>query len=236
MVDYSNIELTVFDELESTNTYLLQKQEEEGLSSGEAVQALRQSAGRGRYDRKWEDTGGNMALSIYLEPDIAVQHLSQIAFVTAIAVVKTILAQGVPQESIRLKWPNDVLLEGKKCCGILIERAGDKGLVVGTGINVAAAPADKACILHYVSANLEDVVSAYLTSFKALYVAWQEFGFEHIVEQWMAYAWKLEEEIEVKLRHQQFKGVFKRLDKDGALIVKRSDTQEIQRITAGEIF
>ena len=66
MVDYSNIELTVFDELESTNTYLLQKQEEEGLSSGVAVQALRQSAGRGRYDRKWEDTGGNMALSIYL--------------------------------------------------------------------------------------------------------------------------------------------------------------------------
>jgi BirA family biotin operon repressor/biotin-[acetyl-CoA-carboxylase] ligase len=117
-----------------------------GAAHGTAICARRQTAGRGRLGRSWESPPGNLYVSIVLRYDIAPARQAELGFVAALAVADTIdacLPHGPPA---RLKWPNDVLLNGKKLAGILLELTGDPAdlcsVAIGIGINVNMRSAD----------------------------------------------------------------------------------------------
>ncbi|MDD5586680.1 MAG: biotin--[acetyl-CoA-carboxylase] ligase [Alphaproteobacteria bacterium] len=115
-----------------------------GEAEGLVVQALRQTAGRGRQGRSWDSPKGNLYASVLLRPRCSPQETGLYSFVAALAVYDCVRAF-LPQADIRLKWPNDVLANGKKISGVLLEAApAENGkiewLVIGVGINASHHP------------------------------------------------------------------------------------------------
>lgn len=132
--------LQVFEALGSTQA-LVTRLAEAGEPEGLAVMARRQTAGRGTQGRSWEGPSGNLALSVLLRPKAPARLLPQYALLAAVALHDA----AAPHAPVRLKWPNDLLLGGAKCAGILSQGhvAADGGighLVLGFGVNLAHAP------------------------------------------------------------------------------------------------
>jgi BirA family biotin operon repressor/biotin-[acetyl-CoA-carboxylase] ligase len=117
-----------------------------GEPEGLAVLARHQTAGRGREARGWDSPAGNLHLSVLLRPDGPVRDSARWSLLAAVALAEA-LSEALPDPAaIRLKWPNDLLLEGRKLAGVLAECAGDAAgriewLVIGFGANLATAPA-----------------------------------------------------------------------------------------------
>ena len=124
-----------FESVTSTNDAAI-RMAEEGAPEGTVVIASEQTGGRGRHGRHWTSPpGAGLYLSIVLRPDIPFEHLWQLAFVAAVASAETVSqTSGLPAQ---IKWPNDVLLCGKKVCGILVEA---KPPVAGCQLPVASRP------------------------------------------------------------------------------------------------
>ncbi|NBO19466.1 MAG: biotin--[acetyl-CoA-carboxylase] ligase, partial [Proteobacteria bacterium] len=115
---------------------------ERGSIHGSVVWARSQTEGRGRYSRKWESPEGNLYLSILLRPPVDLVHFSQLSFVMAVAARDAVLkATGAKTQ---FKWPNDLLLNKKKCGGILLETSmfseKKQWVVCGIGINMQFSP------------------------------------------------------------------------------------------------
>ncbi len=147
--------LEFFDELGSTNDRV-RELGRTGAPDGSLVLAEKQTAGRGRRGRSWESpAGANIAMSILLRPRIAAENASQLTLIAALAVQRSV--KRLTGLRPRIKWPNDLLLEEKKICGILTELffAGEGYyLAVGIGLNVHRA--DKPPEVAAVSAALEE--------------------------------------------------------------------------------
>ncbi len=140
-----NSDLLVFETLPSTNQWALDHAA--GLAHGTAVRAIRQTAGRGRFERRWfsaDDRG--LALSVVLHADpLLPEHGEKVGFAAAIAVCTTLNRYGVTSA---LQWPNDIIVNGRKIAGLLGERttAPDR-IVLGIGLNVNLTHEDVAFIL-----------------------------------------------------------------------------------------
>ena len=156
----------------------------------------------------------------------------------------------VPESLIRLKWPNDVLLDGAKVCGILIEsgRPQDSStlwLAIGIGVNLAHAPTDLdrqvTSIADHLSADclsVPDVLSALdrlAAAFAGRLRQWDEFGFQAIADGWTARALGLGGPCSARLHHETIDGIAEGLDEDGALQVRLADGT-VRRISAGDVF
>jgi BirA family biotin operon repressor/biotin-[acetyl-CoA-carboxylase] ligase len=135
--------LAVHDELASTQDGVLAAARA-GEAEGLAILALRQTAGRGTQGRPWQSRPGNLALSFLLKPAGPARDLPQWSLLAAVALADAVAAELPPNATLRLKWPNDLLLGGAKCAGILTEGAPAAGgidwLVFGVGVNLAWAP------------------------------------------------------------------------------------------------
>ena len=137
--------LRVHESLPSTSD-LLVSLAEAGEPEGLAVLARRQTAGRGRQGRAWESPAGNLHLSVLLRPATAPRSLPQWSLLAAVALAETLSSflPGAGPGRLRLRWPNDLLLDGAKCAGILLDaggaRSGRGWLVCGFGANLARAP------------------------------------------------------------------------------------------------
>ncbi|CAA6605576.1 Biotin-(Acetyl-CoA-carboxylase) ligase (fragment) [Rhodospirillaceae bacterium LM-1] len=160
---------------------------------------------------------------------------AELGFVAALA-IHDFAQRAAPQANVRLKWPNDVLADGAKISGILLEALEPSGVVLGMGINIATAPSATPYPAAALSAWNKDLsVEAALESLMAglwdLYGLWREQGFLPIREMWLASAKGLGEPIEVRLEDRKLTGLFTGLDEQGALILD-GDT----RILAGDVF
>ena len=137
--------LRVHETLPSTSDLLIALAEA-GEPEGLAVLARRQSAGRGRQGRGWDSSAGNLHLSVLLRPATAPRLLPQWSLLAAVALAEALsyCLPEVQRDRLTLKWPNDLLLDGAKCAGILVDagRAPDGGAwaVIGFGANLAHAP------------------------------------------------------------------------------------------------
>ena len=142
--------LIVYEEVASTQD-IARKLAQEGDPGPVAVMALRQTSGRGRSGRSWiSPPGKNLALSVLLKPKLAPQEAPLMGLLASLAVAAALDAKGVP--SVALKWPNDVLVEGRKIAGILPE-ASVKGntmefVIIGIGLNVNSRFSDFPIELH----------------------------------------------------------------------------------------
>ena len=129
----ANYKLISFDKIPSTQDYALELISAGRATDKTAVMAAAQSAGRGRYRRNWVSHHGNLYVSFIFE---APERDSRLSYAIAVAVAETIASFGAHPE---IKWPNDILVEGKKIAGILIEYSG-RFVVVGIGININSNP------------------------------------------------------------------------------------------------
>ncbi|UFN50075.1 biotin--[acetyl-CoA-carboxylase] ligase [Roseomonas sp. OT10] len=136
--------LEVHDSLPSTST-LLTARAEAGEPEGLAVLALRQTAGRGTQGRSWTAPAGNLSLSLLLRPQTPLREMPRWSLLAGVALAEALGSFLAAPARLRLKWPNDLLLDDRKCAGILVEAGPGAGgvpgwLVIGIGANLAAAP------------------------------------------------------------------------------------------------
>lgn len=129
------------DAVDSTSSELLRRAEA-GCGFDVALRARRQTAGRGRLGRVWDGGAGNLLLSalVGIEDVRRAGHWSLMAGVALVEALERVVPDVPSGAAFRLKWPNDVLVGDAKLAGILLETVGDKGLVIGYGVNVGSAP------------------------------------------------------------------------------------------------
>ena len=237
--------LQLFDTLDSTNAEARRRAE-----AGEAgplwIVARRQTAGRGRRGRAWSTESGNLAATCLLITDRPPADAARIAFTAALAVFDA-AAAFVGEERLTLKWPNDLLLDGRKAAGVLVESGaradGRLWLAVGIGLNLAHAPAAErpttALALHLrpgaAAPTVERAAEALAEAFARRMTLWEHGGFEAVAQAWTARAAHLGDPCEARLPNETVRGVAEGLDPDGALRL-RLDDGAVRRITAGDVF
>lgn len=226
---------THLTEVGSTNDWLLARAE--ALSDGHWVITDRQTAGRGRRGRVWNDGAGNFMGSVLVKAQGQVQQLS---FVAALALHDALSALTGQPARFTLKWPNDVHLDGTKCSGILLERQGD-ALVIGMGINLAHHPDGTerpatslaaACLAVPTPAALLDELAAAFSHWRT---QWTTHGFPPIRAAWLARASGVGARIIARLGIESPEGLFTGLADDGALLMQLDDGTT-RAIHAGEVF
>jgi len=234
------------DEVDSTNTYAA-KLVQKGANEGEVVIAGCQTSGRGRMDREWHSPPGkNLFTSIILKPLINLPSASQMTLMAGVAVAE--LISGFCPDRVTLKWPNDVLIDGKKVCGILTEMK-TKGqkidyVIVGIGININMERRDFPEELQGSSTSLKEETTGHIsrTEFAAgLYNYFEKWyhtliteGFDCIRDRWMKYSDIIGREIEVRGRDSKKRGRVVGLDNIGALMLYDKREQK-SRILSGDV-
>ncbi len=235
-----NYRLVTLDSVGSTNEEA-KRVVECGTDGAVVITAKSQTEGRGRYDRKWISGEGNLYASILLPVDFVIEDAAQLSFVTAIAARYTLAKNDAP---IKLKWPNDLLINGKKCGGILLEsyRSGNKDyIIIGIGVNIRNHPQNTeypATSLHMEGvgeAGVENILSALVRNFDNYYNLWCREGFAEIREKWLENAVGIGENIKVRTGKDTITGIFEDIDSNGALILRLEDGN-IKTITAGDVF
>ena len=220
---------------------------EAGAAAYTFVWAERQSGGRGRRGRSWISPVGNGYCSLLLRPDVAPGVAAQVSFVAALAVAETIASLLPVGRKVACKWPNDVLVDGLKISGILLEsRMGRQPggrvdwLVVGVGINIASFPPGTdypATALHDAggAAPVEQVLEAYAVRMAHWLKIWRDDGFAPVRQAWLRWADGLGGKVVVRLADRTIEGIFSALDDSGALILSLADGRE-RTVTAGDVF
>ncbi|AHM02625.1 Biotin-protein ligase [Roseibacterium elongatum DSM 19469] len=216
----------------------------------EWILALDQTAGRGRRGRPWSMPPGNFAASLILHPSEPPQVVALRSFVAALALRDALIAVGADPAALSLKWPNDVLLEGGKLAGILLESLGDgRGglahLVIGFGVNLAAAPdaaqLEPSAVRPVSLAETADLVvapEAFLDALATAYAAHEArfttYGFGPIRTAWLAQAARLGEVITARLPNDSVTGTFCDVDMEGNLVLETAKGR--RPIAAADIF
>jgi BirA family biotin operon repressor/biotin-[acetyl-CoA-carboxylase] ligase len=224
----------------STNDWLIQHAD--SLADGHWVIADRQTAGRGRRGRAWSDGAGNLMASVLVRAEGAVQQLS---FVAALALHDALLASGsqgssTPAPRLSLKWPNDVLLDGVKMSGILLERAGD-AVIIGFGVNIVShpegteRPATSLAAAGWPAITPVDLLAQLMPAFATARTLWATNGFDAIRQRWLAHAAGIGDRISARLGTETLEGRFEGLAGDGALEL-RLDDGSLRPVHAGEVF
>jgi BirA family biotin operon repressor/biotin-[acetyl-CoA-carboxylase] ligase len=232
-------------EVDSTNAEALRRAAT-GAAHGTWICAARQTAGRGRRARAWVSDEGNLFASVILRPEISARVAGQLSFVAALALGDAIahLAPALAAD-LSLKWPNDVLLAGRKVAGILLESDGGgspaNALVAGFGVNCASHPHDVAFPATSLAAHGAPVAAAVLAerlaiSFDKHYESWAGGrGFAAIRGLWLARAAGIGEPVTVQLPARRFSGIFEDLTEEGFLLV-RGAGGAVEQVGAGDVF
>jgi BirA family transcriptional regulator, biotin operon repressor / biotin---[acetyl-CoA-carboxylase] ligase len=218
--------------LDSTNAEALRRAER-GESGPVWILALEQSAARGRRGRGWFSPRGNFAASLLVRLERGGAEAAQRSFAAALALRDALLGLGLPAGRVRLKWPNDVLLDGRKLAGILLESRGPAGgpvaLAVGVGVNLAAAPPPGALepgavpAAALAEAGIKVTPEAMLARLAPAYAAWEDrlraAGFAPLREAWLDAAAGLGETVTARLPGESVTGRLETVDTDGALVL-----------------
>ncbi len=233
-----------FDQLDSTNDEA-KRQAAEGAPNGTIILARRQTAGRGRRGRSWESPEGNLYASLLLRPDCEAQQAAQLSFVAALAVADTLGGILPSEKRVELKWPNDVLVGGRKISGILLESAPGGGrldwVIIGCGINIMTHPElarGRATSLMAEGASPltpESLLANLVLALHGGIGRWQANGFAPVREAWLASAHGIGRPIEVRLPDETLHGTFAALDENGALMLELACGGQ-RLVTGGEVY
>ena len=226
-----------YAELDSTNEEA-RRLAEAGEAGPLWITAARQTAGRGRRGRAWDMAEGNLAATLLLRPQASRSVTGQLSFAAALAAAETI-QHFAPGAAVSVKWPNDVLADGRKIAGILLE-GGPVWLAIGIGINLAhhpegtAFPATSLPQLGVAPPSCDAALTVLAARFAHWYDAWMEKGFEALRAAWLARASGLGAPITARLPHETRQGLFEGIDASGALLL--NEQGHIRPIAAGEVF
>ncbi|MGO2958561.1 MAG: biotin--[acetyl-CoA-carboxylase] ligase [Acetobacter sp.] len=232
--------LECYDELTSTSDVCMERVRA-GEPPGLALLALRQTKGRGSRGRNWVDPGRSLALSMTLDADcIPLKALGGWPFVASLAFYEG-LADVVPsaRTHLSIKWPNDILLNGQKLGGILIEQDG-QSLIIGMGANLAQAPdaqtigRQAASLAHYGTPEPCLVAEAILRQMSRWCAVWAEQGFSVLCSEWLSRAHPVGTPLVVKGGTTYEQGLFAGLAPDGRLLLETENGMKM--IATGDIL
>ncbi len=227
----------VYAELDSTNEEA-RRLAEAGEVGPVWIMAEHQSAGRGRRGRAWHSPEGNLAATLLLRPGASQAVTGQLSFAAALAVAD-MAAHFATQAAIAVKWPNDVLADGKKLAGILLE-GGSGWLAIGIGVNLASHPegtefpATSLAHLGIAVPSQQEALTVLAARFAHWYGLWMQGGFESLRMQWLARAFGVGSPIRARLAQETRTGVFEGIDANGALLLNEGG--QVRAIAAGEVF
>lgn len=225
-----------------TSTMDFARQEaQQGAAEGTVVIADEQTGGKGRIKRAWLSPRGSIALSVILYPEVS--YLPSLTMLASLAVVRSIAT--VAGSDSQIKWPNDVLVRGKKVCGILVENnvRGNRVAyaIIGIGINVNFRPSDfpeippTATSLadelgRYVSRA--DMIRCLLVETEKLYLALP--GGESVYQEWRDRLVTLGKKVQVRSGEATYRGIAESVAGDGSLLLRQSDGS-LTKIVAGDV-
>jgi len=238
----SDPKITVYETLDSTNEEA-KRQALAGVTGPCWIVARTQSAGRGRRGRAWTSESGNLFATGLYRLDTDAARAAQLSFAAALA-VGDVCASVIDPDRVTLKWPNDVLVGGRKVCGILLESGqhsqGGLWLAVGVGINLMHHPdtperpatdlAAEGALL-----SVEEAAHRLARRFDVWLSKWAESGFAPLREAWLSRVHGLGERCVARLDDETVEGVFADLAPDGSLRLDLKDGGR-RLISAGDVF
>lgn len=237
-------DIQVFQETNSTND-VVEKLARDGVAEGVVVFAESQSKGRGRLGRKWiSPTGEGLWFSVLLRPQLPPASATQLTIAAATAVTRAIrLETGLlPQ----IKWPNDILLEGRKVVGILTELSAELDRVryviigIGVDVNIKEFPAELADSATSLAAAAgknfirAEIAAAILKELDADYARITHGEFSALAEEWERQCVTLGRRVQIHIGERTIAGRAESLDGDGALLL-RTDYGHLERIVGGDV-
>jgi BirA family biotin operon repressor/biotin-[acetyl-CoA-carboxylase] ligase len=186
----------------------------------------------------WISESGNLFATLSMP--VTTSLSAQLGFVAGLAATDAIMAHA-PSAEVKLKWPNDVLLNGKKVAGILLEGLGADLFAIGIGINLAHYPVGTeipSVSIAAVTGEVPDpdgILLRLATAMTAWYEIWLRQGFQPVRKAWLLRASGVGHAIRARVGDSERDGVFEDLDEDGALLL-RDGSGTLTRITAGDVF
>lgn len=204
------------------------------LSAPTWIMTHEQTLGRGRRGRGWSMPQGNFAATLALRPKGGISHAAQLSFVAALALYEALGRVCGPSARLAIKWPNDVLLNGGKVAGILLESASDgrdlPAVAIGIGVNLAAAPAPEGLeqgAMRPVSVLSETAFAIlpeeFLDHLAPAFARWlhqyETYGFTPVRHAWLSRATRIGQPIVARMGSYEQQGVFEGIDENGALIL-----------------
>lgn len=233
-----------FAEIDSTNEEA-RRLAASGVQGPLWIVADRQTKGRGRRGREWQSLPGNLYATLLLNPASRIAQCAQLSFVAALS-AGDLVSRHAPKAAVRLKWPNDVLADGRKIGGILLEASGmgagaPDWLAIGFGINLVWYPGDAefpATSLLGLNAHPpapRDALAWLAGSWSEWYKVRETRGFAPIRDTWLTRAAGLGERIRARLPGEEAIGVFEGIDETGALILREAQNR-VRLIAAGDVF
>ncbi|GAB6064313.1 biotin--[acetyl-CoA-carboxylase] ligase [Deferrisoma palaeochoriense] len=222
---------------------------EEGAPEGALVVAEHQTRGRGRRGRTWADIPGESLLfSLVLRPDLPAAAVPPLTYVASAALAEA-LAHWVPRQAIEIKWPNDVLLGGRKVAGILLEMRAEaqaaRHVILGVGLNVGGTGHDLPEELRPLATTVAEwaappapdrlaALAGFLRALEPLYDRFVRAGFAGVREAWQAWFRGAGRSVRVFTPAGPEEGVAEGLDPEGALLLRRPDGTRA-RVLAGDL-
>ncbi len=246
---YIGKKIYYFPELKSTNIIAKEKalRRAEEVDEGTLIIAEKQSAGKGRLGREWFSPTGGIWISIILYPQLPPSYISRITLMTAVTVVEAIKVY--TQIRPQIKWPNDILINEKKVCGILTEMSAELDIinwvVVGIGINVNIDHREFPEDIQGNTISLKEtsdkevlrvkLVQTFLQGFEKYYESLKRREFPSILSEWKLYSHTLGKKIRVDMGEKIIIGEAIDINESGALILKKEDG-ELAEIISGTII
>lgn len=236
-----------FETIDSTMSEA-ERQAVAGAADGTLILADEQTAGRGRRGRQWATPSGNLALSLLLRPQAPLQEVALLSFVAGLALHDSLSAEPGLAGRLTLKWPNDLLLDGAKLSGLLLESRSDpdgwpEWLIIGMGVNLAWAPQDTpypAIALGDAMSeppSTEHIVQAWARAFDRRRRAFQAGGFAALRPDWKAAAQGLGGPLAARLSDGTvLEGRFEDLAEDGNLLLALPGETRPRAISAGDVY
>ncbi|HWI54103.1 MAG TPA: biotin--[acetyl-CoA-carboxylase] ligase [Desulfobacteria bacterium] len=236
----------VYHEVVDSTNVIARAMALKGSEEGTVIIAEEQTAGKGRMGRSWfSPAGQGLWFSIILRPQICPADAPKLTLVAAVAVAKTLREVGI---QAGIKWPNDILIQGRKLAGILTEMNAEIDrvhyLVVGIGINVNLGEDVIPDELASIATSMEEytkngvsrirVLASLLNNFDSLYREFTEGGFRKILDAWKEMSVTLNRHVRVHTIGSTDEGVAFDIDEEGALILMKEDGS-MKRILAGEV-
>ncbi len=211
---------------------------------GMVIHAANQSDGKGRHNRVWQSASGNLYFSFLLRPNCPPCEIGQISLTLGLAISDYINKTISHSYNSVLKWPNDILIDNKKCCGILIDASPIihneiEYIIVGIGVNINSAPLDiSACLQKFTDKKID--VDIFLTNLlgnvSSYYKRLQKDGFEMIRNEWISNTYPKGSKISVKLGGNHINGRFETIDLYGNLVLISDKSNNKIKISSGDVF
>ncbi len=202
----------------------------------------KQTSGRGRSGRQWYSQEGNLFTSGLYFLEIDIKSIGNMSFIAALALYDSLI-EFLPNDLVKLKWPNDVLVDGKKISGILIETIPNPEgffIVIGIGVNIKTKPSElnAACLMDYAENFVitpDKLLQSIVKAFDYYLEDYISHGFSKLRSQWLDKCIGLGKDIIARTANKDYEGIFRDLGSEGELLLEDIHGN-IVPIFASEVF